>query len=109
MVKATVVAAAVGLSFATATPAFADYGPTTPGDVGGLQGSQPPSPTPVSLPNQDLSPSRPATPNATGTATSGSSLPFTGGDVEGLSLIGLGLVGTGLAARRIGRRRVTAA
>jgi hypothetical protein len=39
------------------------------------------------------------------TTSSGSSLPFTGGDVAGLAAIGAGAVGVGVVASRARRRR----
>jgi hypothetical protein len=39
------------------------------------------------------------------TSSSGSTLPFTGGDIAGLALIGAGAVGVGYVLVRQGRRR----
>jgi hypothetical protein len=41
----------------------------------------------------------------TSTSSSGSTLPFTGGDIAGLALIGAGAVGVGYVLVRQGRRR----
>lgn len=83
-----------GAAMAVPVHAFADcnnYG-------GGSCGSATSVPTPT-----------PTTAVSAAASSPGSSLPFTGGDVVGLSLIGIGAVAGGTALVRSGRRKAAGA
>ena len=99
-----IVAITVGGTFAMSAPAFAVYGPTTPNqpvDVGGLEQSRAPS---AVVPQSGSTVIPQATAPTAVAAANGSTLPFTGGDVEGLAAIGAALVAIGFGARHLAKR-----
>ena len=103
VVKLASAAAVIGGSFLFAAPAHADYGPSTPAQVGDLNGS---SAVPAATPAA-------ATPILTGSTptpveSNSGSLPFTGGDVAGLAALGGGLVAFGFGAHRLSNRGLKA-
>lgn len=65
-------------------------------------------PTPSSTP-EVTNPPRGSSGSSTSIDVSSSqeTLPFTGGEIAGLTMIGLGVTGAGVAMVRIGRRRAT--
>jgi len=84
-----------GAAMAVPVHAFADCNNYGGGKCGGV----------TSVPT----PTTPTTNVSAAASSPGSSLPFTGGDVVGLSLIGIGAVAGGTALVRSGRRKTAGA